>query len=78
MPLYELECDACGHRTEALVPRGSALPACERCGGEHMRRRPTTARMRSSSCGRGTACDRTSDGQRPSQCPPGRCCGIGD
>ncbi len=31
MPLYDYRCPACGHDFETLV-RGTATPACPRCG----------------------------------------------
>jgi putative FmdB family regulatory protein len=34
MPLYEFECDACGHRVEIIQKFSDApLAACPRCGG---------------------------------------------
>lgn len=38
MPLYEYECDDCGHRTEVIQRVGAPpIGACDECGGE-MRR----------------------------------------
>lgn len=39
MPIYEYECDACGHRFERLVrpPSDTAAPACASCGAPGVR-----------------------------------------
>jgi len=39
MPIYEFECEECGHRFEELVPRSDApAPACPSCGSGPVRR----------------------------------------
>jgi putative FmdB family regulatory protein len=38
MPLYEYECEACGHRAEVLQRVGAPpIGACESCGGKMKR-----------------------------------------
>ena len=38
MPLYEYECDSCGHRTEVIQRVGAPpIGPCEECGGEMKR-----------------------------------------
>ena len=38
MPLYEYECDNCGHRAEVIQRVGAPpIGACEECGGEMKR-----------------------------------------
>ena len=78
MPIYEYECADCGHRAEVLAGRGDPTPTCDQCGGGEMHRRFSSFSARSRSCSGGGACERWADGDRPSSCPPGRCCGIGD
>lgn len=42
MPLYEYQCDACGHRIEVLQRRRADLPpaCCTACGNEALTRVP--------------------------------------
>ena len=38
MPLYEYECDKCGHRAEVIQRVGAPpIGSCEKCGGEMKR-----------------------------------------
>ena len=37
MPLYEFECQSCGHEFEALV-RGTESPVCPSCGRDKLQR----------------------------------------
>lgn len=32
MPLYEFQCEACGEKTEELLPLGKSLKKCPECG----------------------------------------------
>ena len=43
MPIYEYECEACGRRSSALLPRFDAPdPACPRCGQPRLHRLVST------------------------------------
>lgn len=47
MPFYEYQCDACGHRLEALQKVADApLRACPQCGGEGLRKLISRAAFR--------------------------------
>lgn len=75
MPLFEFECQDCGAVSEVLVGRGELPPACEECGGGNVRRLLSTFAIGGQQCSGMGACERWPDGQ-PSECPPGRCCGV--
>ena len=77
MPLFEFECQDCGTVNEALVNRGEPPPDCEECGSSNVRRRLSTFAIGGKQCAGVGACERWPDGG-PSECPPGRCCGIGE
>lgn len=38
MPIYDFECESCGHRFEELVAAGAGPGACPACGAERCRR----------------------------------------
>jgi putative FmdB family regulatory protein len=38
VPIYEFVCDACGERSEQLVPVGTERIECPACGSEQTRR----------------------------------------
>jgi len=78
MPMYEFECADCGHRTEVLMSRKAPAPACEQCGSANVARLLSAFRVGKASCSGAGLCERWPSGERPSECPPGRCCGIGD
>ena len=67
MPVYEYECNECGHRFEFLLMRRDEKPVCEKCKSENLRRLLSTFSARveggsdeSLSCPTGT-------------CPTGTC-----
>jgi putative FmdB family regulatory protein len=66
MPVYEYECNKCGHCFEFLVIRRDEQPECEKCGSQDLRRllssfaTSKSERSESSSCPTGT-------------CPTGTC-----
>jgi putative FmdB family regulatory protein len=67
MPVYEYECNNCGHCFEFLLLSQSEKPSCEVCGSQDLRRllstfatRATNDRSDLSSCSTGT-------------CPTGTC-----
>ncbi len=57
MPLYEYECQKCGHRFEKLVPRSAARQPqqCPKCGATDTRRLMSTFAARSTGGG-GVSC----------------------
>jgi putative FmdB family regulatory protein len=43
VPLYEYQCDGCGHRVEVLQKHSDPPPACETCTEEMSRQVSTTS-----------------------------------
>jgi len=39
MPIYEYDCEECGHRFEFLVQRADEQPACPSCGATRLKKR---------------------------------------
>jgi putative FmdB family regulatory protein len=39
MPIYEYECNSCGHSFERIMKVGEAEPACPTCGAPEARKR---------------------------------------
>jgi len=39
MPIYEYECDRCGHRFEQVMKISESAPACPACGLQETRKR---------------------------------------
>lgn len=42
MPLFDFDCQACGHRFERLVRSQDGPPACPACGSERLRKLPAS------------------------------------
>jgi putative FmdB family regulatory protein len=73
MPIFEYECQRCGHVMEVIV--GGPPPRCERCGSPDPVRILSAHRVAGAGHaeGEGTlCCGRT---ERPADCVPGSCCG---
>jgi putative FmdB family regulatory protein len=47
MPIYEYECEDCGHQFELLIFSWSDPPVCERCECDRVRRLPSVFGVRS-------------------------------
>jgi putative FmdB family regulatory protein len=77
MPIFEYQCDDCGTTTEVLVRPGESVDNCGACGSTNVRRLFSTFAIGKGSCSGAGLCERHLDGG-PAECPPGRCCGIGD
>jgi putative FmdB family regulatory protein len=79
MPIFEFECEVCGHITEKLVFGDGTEVVCEACGSTSMNKVMSTSSsltgsQKSSIPGPGdTACCGGTPGQ--SGCIPGSCCG---
>jgi len=75
MPIFEYECQDCGHRMEFLEKRaGKHKHTCEQCKGSNLQKM-----LSGFSVGRSAAapiCRTCPAGPSPSGlCPPGGCCG---
>ena len=79
MPIYDIDCPACGYGGEVIVTRASDAPACPRCGAPAVKRLTAT----SSLTGKAAAdlpgpSDHGCCGSRPGHAGcagPGSCCG---
>jgi putative FmdB family regulatory protein len=82
MPIYEFECQDCGHHTEVLVARSETdMVMCGNCGGRNLKR--LLSAPASVSPMRGfpqNASDRCCGSEEPApNCAgPGSCCGRGN
>jgi putative FmdB family regulatory protein len=80
MPIYEIQCEACGQQGEVLVPNQTSVLICPVCGSSRTQKQmaPTsglTGRSRQAHPGPG---DTSCCGRRPDQAGcqgPGSCCG---
>jgi putative FmdB family regulatory protein len=72
MPIYEYQCQACGHTMEVVL--GGPPPTCERCGHPEPVRILSAHRVATGNTAGGEqlCCGRT---ERPGSCVPGSCCG---
>ncbi len=77
MPIYEYKCEDCGTVTEVLTGPGDGAPTCEECGSHSVSRLLSAFAVGGKSCTGVGMCERRPEGP-PAECPPGRCCGIGD
>jgi len=77
MPIYEYKCHDCGGVTEVLARPGEEAPMCQECGSSQLTRQLSTFAVGGKTCSGVGMCERHPEGQ-PSECPPGRCCGIAD
>ncbi len=55
MPLYEYECNRCGHRFETLV-YGKTRPVCPNCQGEDLARTISTFATAGAGSSKGDSC----------------------
>ena len=72
MPIYEYQCEGCGHVMEVIL--GGPPARCERCGRPEPQRILSAHRVSTASPdgGETLCCGRTA---RPAECVPGSCCG---
>ena len=72
MPIYEYQCQACGHTMEVIL--GEPPQKCGRCGRPDPVRILSAHRVAAATApaGESLCCGRT---ERPDSCVPGSCCG---
>lgn len=74
MPIYEYQCDGCGHAVEVLLRRPDEQPECPDCGGTKLEKQMSVFAAQSSSGGSSKQLPVSSGGEA---CGMPRCCGGG-
>ena len=73
MPIYEYQCDGCGHAVEVLLRRPDEQPECPDCGGTKLEKQMSVFAAQSSN-GSSKQLPVTGGGEA---CGMPRCCGGG-
>jgi putative FmdB family regulatory protein len=75
MPIYDFECQDCGHTSEVLVREAEQVVKCLHCGGSNLGKKVSAAHtVRSASKSPGTTCCGRAERCEAPPCSDGRRC----